>query len=49
MTGILSNERTEAKCRLYRQLLPKVGEFFFLAPKNAAELVRPLSSAAVAA
>lgn len=28
MTGIISNERTEAKCRLYRRLVPKVGEFF---------------------
>lgn len=28
MTGVISNERTEAKCRLYRRILPKVGEFF---------------------
>lgn len=29
ITGIISNHRTEAKCRLYRRHLPKVGEFFF--------------------
>jgi GNAT superfamily N-acetyltransferase len=34
MTGIISNERTEAKCRLYRRMLPKIGEFFYLAPKG---------------
>jgi len=28
LTGIMSNERTEAKCRLYGRLLPKWGEFF---------------------
>jgi GNAT superfamily N-acetyltransferase len=32
MTGIVSNHRTEAKCRLYRRNLPKAGEFFYLAP-----------------
>lgn len=35
MTGIISNERTEAKCRLYRRMLPKIGEFFFLGPKGS--------------
>lgn len=34
MTGIISNERTEAKCRLYRRMLPKVGEFFLYRPKS---------------
>lgn len=34
MTGIISNERTEAKCRLYRRLLPKIGEFFLYTPKG---------------
>lgn len=29
MTGIVSNHRTEAKCRLYRRAFPKAGEFFF--------------------
>ena len=35
MTGIISNFRTEAKCRLYRRMLPKVGEFFYLGPKGS--------------
>ena len=34
-TGIISNQRTEAKCRLYRRMLPKVGEFFLLQPKGS--------------
>lgn len=34
MTGVISTYRTEAKCRLYRQMLPKIGEFFYLAPKG---------------
>src|SRR6516162_8089071 len=34
-TGIISNHRTEAKCRLYRRMLPKVGEFFMLNPKGS--------------
>ena|SRR5712675_1124810 len=33
MTGILSNHRTEAKCRLYQRQLPKMGEFYFVRPK----------------
>lgn len=35
ITGIMSNDRTEAKCRLYRRMLPKVGEFFCVMPKGA--------------
>lgn len=35
ITGIISNYRTEAKCRLYRRMLPKIGEFFVCAPKGA--------------
>ncbi len=35
MTGIVSNNRTEAKCRLYRQRLPKAGEFFLVTPTVA--------------
>ena len=35
LTGIISNIRTEAKCRLYRRMLPKVGEFFVLTPKGS--------------
>jgi hypothetical protein len=42
-TGIVSNIRTEAKCRLYRRMLPKVGEFFCLGPKGSS-----LSQGAVA-
>lgn len=35
LTGVISTKRTEAKCRLYRRLLPKVGEFFYLGPKGS--------------
>lgn len=35
VTGIISNIRTEAKCRLYRRMLPKIGEFFYLGPKGS--------------
>lgn len=35
VTGIISNVRTEAKCRLYRRMLPKIGEFFYLGPKGS--------------
>lgn len=35
LTGVISNIRTEAKCRLYRRMLPKVGEFFYLTPKGS--------------
>lgn len=34
LTGIVSNTRTEAKCRLYRRMLPKIGEFYFVSPKG---------------
>ena len=34
VTGILSNHRTEAKCRLYGRMLPKAGEFFVVKPKT---------------
>lgn len=34
MVGIVSNHKTEAKCRLYRRMLPKIGELFLLAPKD---------------
>lgn len=34
ITGILSNERVEPKCRLYQRMLPKIGEFFFVSPKG---------------
>lgn len=38
MTGIVSNHRTEAKCRLYRRSLPKAGEFFYFPPKGSTSL-----------
>lgn len=28
ITGVISNYKTEAKCRLYGRMIPKVGEFF---------------------
>lgn len=34
ITGIMSQERTEAKCRLYRRHFTKVGEFFVHMPDN---------------
>jgi hypothetical protein len=34
LTGILSNHRTEAKVRLYRRVLPKVGEYFLYNPND---------------
>lgn len=44
LTGVISNERTEAKVRLYRRMLPAVGAFFLY---GGNESVR--SSSAVAA
>lgn len=39
--GVFSNIRTEAKCRLYRRVMPKMGEFFCHRPrKQTMELVR---------
>lgn len=35
LTGIVSNHRTEAKCRLYRRMLPKVGELFMISPNGS--------------
>lgn len=35
MVGIVSNHKTEAKCRLYRRMLPKIGELFLLTPSGA--------------
>jgi len=28
ITGVMSNHRTEGKCRLYGRMLPKLGEFY---------------------
>lgn len=36
LTGIVSNHRTEAKCRLYRRSLPKAGEFFLYRSQTVA-------------
>ena len=32
VTGIVSRERTEAKCKLYRRMMPKAGEFYVVMP-----------------
>jgi len=40
VTGIMSNVRTEAKCRLYRRHFTKIGEFFYLGPKGSMPLSR---------
>jgi GNAT superfamily N-acetyltransferase len=34
MMGVVSNERTEAKVRLYRRQIPPVGAFFMYKPSN---------------
>lgn len=44
MTGVISNDRTEAKCRLYRRMLPKVGEFFLYVGSKGASLATAGSS-----
>jgi len=36
LTGVQSTTRTEAKCRLYQRMLPKIGEFFFVSPALSA-------------
>jgi len=43
LTGVQSTTRTEAKCRLYQRMLPKIGEFFFITPKGSS--MSPLSAA----
>lgn len=45
VTGIISNERTEAKCRLYRRLVPKVGEFFLYGGKQSAVVSSSVAAA----
>ena len=44
MTGIISNIRTEAKCRLYRRMMPKIGEFFYFGPKGNSPALVAVSS-----
>lgn len=46
LTGIISNERTKAKCDMYGRMLPKVGEFFLYGVKQQSSVHQ--SSAAVA-
>lgn len=45
VTGIMSTKRTEAKCRLYQRLMPKVGEFFLVTPKSGMVNIPALSIA----
>lgn len=35
MSGVVANHRTEAKCRLFRRMSPKVGELFLYSPLTA--------------
>lgn len=44
ITGILSTHRTEAKVRMYERMLPKIGAFFYIAPKGSS--MSPALSAA---
>lgn len=44
VTGIMSNQRVEAKCRLYRRKFTKIGEFFYLGPKGSLPFAVALSS-----
>lgn len=44
--GVFSNIRTEAKCRLYRRMLPKMGEFFCYRPEGVLETHRLLEQEA---
>lgn len=49
VTGVISNERTKAKCDLYNRSLPKVGEFFMFNAKGAVALSSASSAAAAVA
>lgn len=40
VAGVFSTTRTEAKCKLYRRTLPKVGEFFRYHPGTTDPLAR---------
>lgn len=44
VTGIISNTRTEAKCRLYRRMLPKIGEFFLYNGLKGSDLTPALAA-----
>lgn len=36
-SGVVTDQRTEAKCKLYRRQLPKIGEFFLYNVKKKAD------------
>lgn len=38
LIGVVSNQRTRAKCRLYNRMLPKAGEFYLFKPDGAETL-----------
>jgi hypothetical protein len=44
VTGIMSTTRTEAKVRLYERMLPKIGAFFYMAPKGSSIPVLSMAS-----
>ena len=35
ISGVITNQRTEAKCRLFRRMIPKIGETFFYSGTNS--------------
>jgi GNAT superfamily N-acetyltransferase len=43
--GVFSTVRTEAKCRLYRRWLPKIGEFFCYSPPNRPTIEQRIAAA----
>lgn len=46
LTGVVSTERTESKCKLYRRIIPKVGEFFLWRPQVSSVVGSSLSHVA---
>jgi hypothetical protein len=45
VAGVFSTKRTEAKCKLYRRIMPKVGEFFRYHPQEETTPLAHLSPA----
>ena len=45
IAGVFSTKRTEAKCKLYRRVMPKVGEFFRYHPGEETRSLAHLSQA----
>jgi len=41
VAGVFSTKRTEAKCKLYRRVMPKVGEFYRYHPSEDLSTARP--------